>query len=42
MNEESEKINFECFIMQKPLWPVPSQGIVQQAEKKWQLKTPAR
>ena len=30
INEESEKINF---IIKKSLWPVPSEGMVEQAKK---------
>ena len=33
MSEESEEKHFECFIVDKPLWPVPTQGIVEQAEQ---------
>ena len=38
MTEESEK---KTFIVKKPLQPVPSEGIVEQA-KKWRIKTPVR
>ena len=38
-SEESDKKNF---IVKKSLRPVPSQGIVEQAKKTWQLQTPAR
>ena len=39
MSEESGKKNF---IMMKSLWPVPSQGMVEQAKKTWRLLTPMR
>ena len=39
MSEESEEKNF---IVKKSLWPVPSQGMVEQAKKTWRLQTPAR
>ena len=32
MSEESEKKNF---IIKKSVWPLPSQGIVEQVKKKW-------
>ena len=35
MSEESEKNNL---IVKKPLWPVPSQGIVEQANKNGELR----
>ena len=39
MSEESENNNF---IVEKLLWPVSSQGMVEQAKKTWRLQTPAR
>ena len=39
MSEESEKKNF---FIQKSLQPVPSQGMVEQAQKTWRLQTPGR
>ena len=38
-SEESEK-KIECFIIQKLLRPVPNQGLIEQAKKKWRMKTP--
>ena len=37
MSEGSEKTSF---IIKKSLQPVPSQGMVEQAKKTWQLQTP--
>ena len=42
VSDESEKYNFEHFIVQKLMRSVPGQGIVEQAETKWWLKTPVR
>ena len=39
VSEESKKKFFEHLNIQKLLQPVPSQGIVEQAETKWQFKT---
>ena len=39
VSEESENNNF---IVEKLLWPVSSQGMVEQAKKTWRLQTPAR
>ena len=33
MSEKSEEKHFERFIVNKPLRPVPTQGIVEQAEQ---------
>ena len=40
MSEESGQNYFESFVMQKPLPPVPSRGIFEQAETKWKLNDP--
>ena len=39
VSEENEK---KHFIIKKSLRPAPSQGIVEQAKKRWRIKTPAR
>ena len=38
ISEESEKKHFERFIVDKPLRPVPSQDIVEQAEQNGELR----
>ena len=40
MSEESlkKKKHFECFIVNKPLWPVPTQGIAEQANQNGELR----
>ena len=40
INEESGKKpkHFDHFIINKPLWPVPIQGIVEQAEQNGELR----
>ena len=39
MSEESEK---KKFIIKKSLRPVPSQGMIEQAQKTWRLQTPVK
>ena len=38
ISEESEEKHFKCFIVKKPLWPVPTQGVVEQAAQNGVLR----